>query len=132
MDEELMRALEADGEKLRAMTGEDHGPVFVADAAHTPGPWFIDRDGIDFGTSTEYHVIEGGKGFLDPGDGMGFRVSGCMSLADARLMAAAPDLLDALRMLVADFGDYPASARPCLAFDRAHAAIAKATGEDAE
>lgn len=29
MDEEMMRALEADGEKLAAMTGEDHGPVFV-------------------------------------------------------------------------------------------------------
>ncbi len=25
-DDEMMRALEADGEKLRAMTGEDHGP----------------------------------------------------------------------------------------------------------
>lgn len=26
MDEKMMKALEADGEKLRAMTGEDHGP----------------------------------------------------------------------------------------------------------
>jgi hypothetical protein len=25
---EMMAALEADGEKLRQMTGEDHGPVF--------------------------------------------------------------------------------------------------------
>ncbi len=25
-DDEMMRALESDGEKLRAMTGEDHGP----------------------------------------------------------------------------------------------------------
>ena len=31
MDKEMMRALEADGEKLRDLTGEDHGPMFVAD-----------------------------------------------------------------------------------------------------
>jgi len=28
MDEEMMKALEADGEMLRSLTGEDHGPVF--------------------------------------------------------------------------------------------------------
>lgn len=26
---EMQRALEADGEKLRQLTGEDHGPVFI-------------------------------------------------------------------------------------------------------
>lgn len=31
MDEEMMKALEADGEKLRQLTGEDHGPVFIHD-----------------------------------------------------------------------------------------------------
>ena len=29
MDKTMMAALEADGEKLRALTGEDHGPHFV-------------------------------------------------------------------------------------------------------
>ena len=48
--------------------------------------------------------------------------------ANARLIAAAPCLLEALQMLVADFGDYPAAERPCLAFDKARAAIAKALG----
>jgi hypothetical protein len=28
MDKEMMKALEADGEKLRQLTGEDHGPYF--------------------------------------------------------------------------------------------------------
>lgn len=28
-DNEMMKALEADGEYLRQMTGEDHGPVFL-------------------------------------------------------------------------------------------------------
>lgn len=29
MDEEMMKALQEDGEKLTAMTGEDHGPQFL-------------------------------------------------------------------------------------------------------
>jgi len=29
MDKEMMAALKADGEKLRQMTGEDHGPTFL-------------------------------------------------------------------------------------------------------
>lgn len=28
---EMMKALEQDGEKLRQLTGEDHGPVFLSD-----------------------------------------------------------------------------------------------------
>lgn len=28
MDKEMQKALEADGEKLRQLTGEDHGPYF--------------------------------------------------------------------------------------------------------
>lgn len=30
-DREMQRALEADGEKLRQLTGEDHGPWFIDD-----------------------------------------------------------------------------------------------------
>lgn len=30
-DKEMQAALEADGEKLRQMTGEDHGPYFLDD-----------------------------------------------------------------------------------------------------
>lgn len=33
MDKEMMKALEADGEKLRQLTGEDHGPWAA------PEPW---------------------------------------------------------------------------------------------
>lgn len=29
MDKEMMRALEEDGEKLRQLTGKDHGPIFL-------------------------------------------------------------------------------------------------------
>lgn len=30
MNEEIMKALEEDGETLRALTGKDHGPIFLA------------------------------------------------------------------------------------------------------
>ena len=46
---------------------------------------------------------------------------------DARKIAAAPDLLEALQLLAADVKDYPAWQRPCHALDKALAAIAKAT-----
>jgi hypothetical protein len=31
-DDEMMKALEKDGEYLRQMTGEDHGPYFIYNA----------------------------------------------------------------------------------------------------
>ncbi len=49
--------------------------------------------------------------------------------ADAHLIAAAPDLAEALRLLLADVEDYPAWQRPCHAVDVALAALAKAKGE---
>lgn len=48
--------------------------------------------------------------------------------ADGRLIAAAPDLLAALKLLVADVADYEAWERPCHALDKARAVIAKAEG----
>ena len=46
--------------------------------------------------------------------------------SDASLIACAPELYEALRVMVEDFADYPASERPCRAFDLANAALAKA------
>ena len=39
---EMQRALEQDGEKLRQLTGEDHGPVFVHDATDRPVEQFTE------------------------------------------------------------------------------------------
>jgi len=105
-------------------------------AGHTPGPWQqrddqtpegwvtiignIDGEYIDGKPECTYDVI------CVCEDEYGERLPNVS--ANARLIAASPDLLTALQMLVADFGDYPASERPCLAFDKARAAIAKATG----
>lgn len=64
-------------------------------------------------------------------DGDGRRIADYLTEDQANLIAAAPDLFAALSLMIADFADYPASERPCLAFDRAHAALAKARGETA-
>lgn len=50
-------------------------------------------------------------------------------MANARLIAAAPELLKALESLVLDVQAYPAWERPCHAVDVARAAIQKARGE---
>jgi len=79
-------------------------------SAHTPGPWRIRAERYKF-----IHVYSpnGGIAHLDTIDGEG--------AANARLIAAAPDLLAALRgvLRVAD--------RATDEFDAARAAIEKAT-----
>lgn len=93
---------------------------------HTPGPWEWDGSVWNYDSENEAPwLVQSGS------DHRVFVLLGSIKAnkeADARLIAAAPELLEALQMLVADFGDYPASERPCLAFDKARAAIAKATG----
>ena len=86
---------------------------------HTKGPWVVVND---CGIRGEGRSIA----IASPNP----RANDGSMVANARLIAAAPDMLEALRMLVADFGDYPASERPCLAFDKARSAIAKATGQE--
>lgn len=62
---------------------------------HTPGPWHVDRLG------KVRCENEGGLGFIaDPGDGRyanSIPRNHAVSLANARLIAAAPDLLTALQ-----------------------------------
>jgi hypothetical protein len=123
---------------------------------HTPGPWFIwkekamqdegmDKDEIDFELSeaNDFDVMTG----KPVGEVTRGRIAGCrrvvtldaddfgddeeegrqISLANARLIAAAPDMLETLKRLsdmCADFGAKTAC-------DMADAAIFKATGEQA-
>jgi len=81
---------------------------------YTPGPWTAhDDDGT--GTAPcvlSEHVNVGGS----------FYVAQCNNFTDARLIAAAPDLLEALQQAV--LGDERYKWAP-----QARAAIAKATGE---
>lgn len=87
---------------------------------HTPGPWRYDR--CNSSPTTGEHMIAGGKpGYLAEVRDCG---SGDVS-ANARLIAAAPDLLEACKAVdeATRGGDYEA------AFKAVRAAIAKATGE---
>jgi hypothetical protein len=84
-------------------------------SGHTPGPWRANfEDGIIFGKNDEVVCSDGTGVFAAiPND------------ADARLIAAAPDLLEALKLCILQVqgGPYGDSAVAV-----AEAAIAKATG----
>jgi len=97
---------------------------------HTPGPWRAKkvRTLIHIGGDSGVCEISVSASHVHedfPGAKMAYIAR---QEANAHLIAAAPDLLEALQALVADFADYPASERPCHAFDLARAAIAKALG----
>ena len=57
MDREMMMALQADAEKLRHLTGEDHTPEFLADCEVCDGKGYIAKT---------IHVYEPGCGFSHP------------------------------------------------------------------
>lgn len=70
---------------------------------HTPGPWKQQAPKID-GVVDAYRWIEAGNGMFPDPDGSnadlnpsGFKLSGFISEADARLIAAAPELLAACK-----------------------------------
>lgn len=97
-------------------------------AQHTPGPWTV----VDNSWETSTVYSHDGHGVIAecPIDSSVDELTQdhleAVKEANARLIAVAPELLEALQVMVADFGDYPASERPCRAFDLARAAIAKA------
>lgn len=106
---------------------------------HTPGPWRL-APWYGQGMQTNpnrwsgiYEPIPGQKlGSRSMVLGVGIKGAEVddfwlsMGEADARLIKAAPDLLAALKLLVADVADYEAWQRPCHALDVARAAIEKA------
>jgi hypothetical protein len=110
--------------------------------SHTPGPWTLSmgygagrqilavlgdnkrhRDFVEFVLRGDVPVPI----FTDVWVQFPSEEWGQMQDANAKLIAAAPCLLEALKRIVADFKDYPASERPCYAFDKAVEAIKKAT-----
>ena len=89
------------------------------DTKHTPGPW----KNTNYQTHPNFQVLDNGNAF----------VAEASTEANARLIAAAPELLEALSKLVLHVGHYSSMphAHPDAARDMANAraAIAKATGE---
>ncbi len=83
---------------------------------HTPGPWQIESGGARL-INTQAHVISASDGLGPVAYSTG---------SNARLIAAAPDLLEALQRMVAAWGSgFDEGDSPSL--DKARAAIAKAT-----
>ena len=88
---------------------------------HTPGPWEADGVGSDGSFEIWSGVISGKEGAFIICSRNPIEHRAAASRANARLIAAAPDLLEALQgvLRVAD--------RRTVEFDAAHAAIKKAT-----
>ncbi|WP_368920003.1 hypothetical protein [Citrobacter sp. RHB21-C01] len=94
---------------------------------HTPGPWYWDSEGL------------GSKDVLVFGKGYPFEMT---STANRNLIAAAPDLLEALQLSlnamnemgdILNFHDLAEQSKVdelTPAFDKARAAISKALGEE--
>lgn len=98
----------------------------MSETKHTPGRWSIARDprpGMDWNS----HIVDKKRGhaicFMAHSDG----ASPERDEANARLIAAAPDLLEALRAVDVLFGHLATDSTQRIWLDNARAAIAKAT-----
>ena len=87
---------------------------------HTPGPWVVWDDGVTIGIETDDGNPIAVAEVIDNGDLCDLG----QLAADQRLIAAAPDMLVALKNLVNSFEKH----RPKEYWDAARAAIAKAEG----
>jgi len=90
---------------------------------HTKGPWYVVRP---------KEAARNGSPILATGESVGvYFAHGSNGEANARLIAAAPDLLAALLRLVGnhvDLGEIDSSTEERAALDQCRAAIAKANG----
>lgn len=110
---------------------------------HTPGPWEPLRQGIEIQSEEgnhEAHAFVNGipapicevyaNMHCEHDDPVGeYRISKQEGLANLFLIAAAPELLEALQALAADLKPYMGQGRMDDKIRNAIAAIAKATGE---
>ena len=95
---------------------------------HTPGPWIHTED------DDNYHAVTAGCGYHVNSDDDGFEIAGCISKANAMLIAAAPDLLEALEelkceLILSDVDMDYIESHFRKALNKAHVAIARARGE---
>ena len=91
----------------------------MTNAQHTPGPWEVRKGRFHFYIHSRLREIA----FVRY---LGFKSSGWTSEVDARLIAASPDLLEALGRMVFTFGNAQAQHEQN-ALNAARAAITKAT-----
>ena len=93
---------------------------------HTPGPWLIEAQNCHFGDIATVHNTDEKWVTIYAPHWMETGMDEKEQSANARLIAAAPELLEALQMLMNDPGEDRIKSS---AWDAARAAIAKATGE---
>lgn len=96
---------------------------------HTKGPWLMNSGFENYDLlSGGYRAITAGKGFLGSDESpQGFELVGYISEPDALLIAAAPDLLEALEDSLTALNIVYPNGSPVL--NAAYAAIAKSRGE---
>jgi len=118
-------------------TARKGGPIadapIKASPSHTPGPWHV----VGSDNATPHIMHEGGKDRYDIDDHTSIVcvmpaeiLHSYNSWANARLIAAAPDLLEICQAFIAQLGGpegyFPTAGKPLT--DQMRAAIAKATG----
>lgn len=89
---------------------------------HTPGPWRAETNGAGY---WDIRTRQRGIASIIP-----FPGTPSLDKANARLIAAAPDLLEALRALLKDGEDLTQASQWGEHLEQASAAIAKAIGEE--
>jgi hypothetical protein len=98
----------------------------MSEAKHTPGPWQVagtrHSGDLKIGPNTRLHMV-GPDG--DAVSAVFFDMKTGIGLADARLIAAAPDLLEACRLLIGADGEGMLFSERV---NKARLAIAKAEG----
>ena len=90
-------------------------------AKHTPGPWHLGKEGYYFQSVRDQNEHITADVNITRSDGEGG--------ANARLIAAAPDLLAALEAIIKMIGPYAGQGRMDAEIAAARSAIAKARGE---
>ena len=97
----------------------------MSNSKHTPGPWYALRGQRNI--SIRYKTGDGLLPMVNVASVRGQFPTDCpygSSEANARLIAAAPELLEALQFVMTASGEQLSTA-----FEQAEAAIAKATGD---
>lgn len=95
---------------------------------HTKGPWPVDYTGDGKRIIVGEGLVEGPNGY-DVAEVYSDDCPRAVAEANARLIAASPDLLEACKALLASHR--PGVGQCCAASDLGIAAIAKATGDGA-
>ena len=93
---------------------------------HTPGPWVWDDDGATLRGPRNMKVLQDGEGLWNLWNSATLKDG--MGEANARLIAVAPELLEALKELM-EYAGIIEERCDTVATNKARAAIAKAEGK---